>query len=54
MNNNKYSVVGTDGNTKSLFASVFDDIGTPQVSNIRCCDSMPYDGTPIDSLNSYP
>jgi len=54
MNNNKYSVVGTDGNTKSLFASVFDNLGTPQVSNIRCCDEMPYEGTPIDLLNSYP
>jgi len=54
MNNNKYSVIGTDGNTKSLLASVFGDLGTPQVSNIRCCDSMPYEGTPKDLLDTYP
>jgi hypothetical protein len=52
MNNNNYSVIGTDGNTKSLLASVFGDVGTPQVSNIRCCDSMPYEGTPRDLLFS--
>jgi hypothetical protein len=54
MDNNKYSVIGTDGNTKSLFASVFGDLGTPQVSNIRCCDEMPYEGTPKDLLYTYP
>ena len=54
MNNNNYSVIGTDGNTKSLYASVFGNLGTPQVSNIRCCDSMPYEGTPKDDLSTYP
>lgn len=54
MDNNKYSVVGTDGNTKSLLASVFGDLGTPQLSNIRCCDSMPYEGTPNELLDTYP
>ena len=54
MENNKYSVVGTDGNTKSLYASVFGVNGTPKLSNIRCCDSMPYEGTSNDSLYTYP
>jgi len=54
MNNNKYSVVGTDGNTKSLLASVFGDLGTPHLNNVRCCDSMPYEGTTTELLNTYP
>jgi hypothetical protein len=54
MNNNKYSVVGTDGNTKSLLASVFGDLGTPHLNNVRCCDSMPYEGTPKELLDTYP
>jgi hypothetical protein len=54
MDNNKYSVVGTDGNTKSLLASVFGDLGTPQLSSIRCCDSMHYEGTTTELLKTYP
>jgi len=50
----KYTVVGTDGNNKSLYASVFDYIGTPVQSKIRCCDSMPYEGTPKEDLSIDP
>ena len=54
MSKNNYLVVGTDGSNKSLYASVFDDIGTPVQSNMRCCDTMPYDGTPKEDLSSEP